>query len=296
MNLLALLVSLAVPLSPTPFAPPVVPETLLVTGDWLQSHLDDPRVVVLSVVHGMDRDSNDQRIPGARDVDYMSIIRTVDSVPTELPPVERLVELFQSLGVGDDTRVVIYGEPLMAARAFFTLEYLGHSRVSLLAGGLDQWKKDGRPVTRTRPTVREARLTAHPRPEIVATADWVRSVAGKPHVTLLDTRTPEEYRGEGDRRGIPSVGHIASARLIQWPMFLNDRESLSLKPRADLEALYLERGAAPGDTVVVYCTVGMRASLSYFVSRYLGHPTRFYDGSYIDWSRRNYPLKKTDEP
>ena len=47
-----------------------------------------------------------------------------------------------------------------------------------------------------------------------------------------------------------------------------------------------EAGIEPGDTVVAYCRTGMQASYAYFVSRVLGYETRFYDGSFMDWSRR----------
>ena len=45
-----------------------------------------------------------------------------------------------------------------------------------------------------------------------------------------------------------------------------------------------------GDTVVTYCMVGYRASMTYFAARYLGLPVKLYDGSYEDWLRRGLPL------
>jgi 3-mercaptopyruvate sulfurtransferase SseA len=35
--------------------------------------------------------------------------------------------------------------------------------------------------------------------------------------------------------------------------------------------------------------VGMRASVVYFVARYLGYDARLYDGSIIDWTQRRLP-------
>lgn len=40
-----------------------------------------------------------------------------------------------------------------------------------------------------------------------------------------------------------------------------------------------------------YCMVGMRASVVYFVARYLGYDARLYDGSIVDWGRRGLPTR-----
>ncbi|MGE5837626.1 MAG: rhodanese-like domain-containing protein [Acidobacteriota bacterium] len=50
-------------------------------------------------------------------------------------------------------------------------------------------------------------------------------------------------------------------------------------------------GVKPGDQVVTYCAVGMRASLMYFAARYAGVPARVYVGSLEDWPRQpGYPV------
>lgn len=47
-----------------------------------------------------------------------------------------------------------------------------------------------------------------------------------------------------------------------------------------------------GDTLVTYCWIGYRASMTYVAARTLGLPVRFYDGSYQDWQKRNLPVDK----
>ncbi len=42
--------------------------------------------------------------------------------------------------------------------------------------------------------------------------------------------------------------------------------------------------------------IGMRASVTYLVSRHLGHETVFYDGSWHDWSMRDLPAVPGSEP
>ena len=92
------------------------------------------------------------------------------------------------------------------------------------------------------------------------------------------------------------AGHIPGARNLYWERLLVSREDPRFRPAAELRALFEEAGATPDRTVVAYCMIGMRASVTYFVSRLLGYETRFYDGSWDDWSRRGLPAVRGREP
>ena len=127
-------------------------------------------------------------------------------------------------------------------------------------------------------------------------ADWVRARLGDSGLVLLDTRTREEYDGTGGRRGLPSLGHLAGARLLLWQDLVVQEGSPYLRAPDQLRRIYRAAGVAPGNRVVTYCYVGYRASLTYFVARVLGHEARFYDGSYDDWARRRYPVTKGPTP
>ena len=93
-------------------------------------------------------------IPGAR---FVSLHETGDHarrIPNELAPVDDLKKIMETAGVSDDSRVILYSDVsvLPATRAYFTLDYLGHGdQAALLDGGLEKWRKEGRPVTRMRP-------------------------------------------------------------------------------------------------------------------------------------------------
>jgi thiosulfate/3-mercaptopyruvate sulfurtransferase len=271
--------------------------SLLVSTDWLARHVNDRTIVVLQVVH----DSTDFRmghIPGAREVDYASFTTTRDSIGTELPSIAELQLVFERLGVSDDSHVIIYtgmtGMAPMASRAFLTLDYLGLRRVSLLNGGLARWRSEGRPVSTETSRVSTGHLTPRPR-AVVVDANWVNARTGKKGFAFIDTRTTPEYLGTGERGGLRSEGHVAGARQLEWQqLFANADSSLFLEPK-DIATLYAQR-SAPGDTVVTYCLVGYRASMTYFGARLSGLPVRLYDGSYQDWARRRLPVRKGETP
>ena len=84
-------------------------------------------------------------------------------------------------------------------------------------------------------------------------------------------------------------GHIPGAHNRYWEELVVSRADPRLKPEAELRALFERAGARDDRTVVAYCMIGMRASVAYLASRLLGYETRFYDGSWDDWSRRGLP-------
>ncbi|MFZ0859526.1 MAG: hypothetical protein WAN18_02510, partial [Candidatus Sulfotelmatobacter sp.] len=66
---------------------------------------------------------------------------------------------------------------LFAARAYFTLDYLGHgSSTALLDGGLEKWSREFGAVRTISANVAAARLTVHPRPDLIIELPALRSI------------------------------------------------------------------------------------------------------------------------
>ena len=270
--------------------------SLLVSTEALARRLNDPRVVVIHV--GRDRTSYDAgHIPGARFLPLSSIVAEQNGVPNELPAPEALEAAFEGVGVSDNSQVVLYGDfnGLLAARAFFTLDYLGKTDAALLDGGLEQWRKEERPVTTEAPPARTGSLTPRVRRDIVVDADWVRERLGNDStIVMVDARPPAEYTGETPGDGVTRPGHIPGAHNIFWRTALVSEQDTRLRSPEVLHASYTLADAAFGDTIVAYCRTGVQASHAYYVARYLKRPVVMYDGSFIDWSRRGeeYPVER----
>jgi thiosulfate/3-mercaptopyruvate sulfurtransferase len=258
-------------------------DSLLVTPAWLHQHLTQPGLVVFHAERT--RATYDTaHIPGARMVELARFAQTRNSLPTELPPVDSLVALFRGLGVGNQGRIVISGDPLVAARLFFTLDYLGHGdRTAILDGGLDAWRAAGHPVTAEVPTVAAGDIQPRGWPELVVTADWVNQTRSDSTIALIDARAADEFAGTRPDTTLKRLGHIPGSTNLDWNRLMDGKR---LKPVADLRAMFEGAGAAPTDEVVATCATGFRASMLYFVARYLGYRTRMYDGAWTEWSRR----------
>ena len=265
------------------------PEILISTAD-LARQLNDPSLVVL---HVADREASftDGHIPGASFVRYGDFAVDGDGhVGSELPPIDALRRVFEAAGVSDTTRVVIYGSSTVAAaRAFFTLDVVGHPRVALLDGGLPAWKAEGRALEAGRaPSVKRGTFTPKLNAARMADAAFIQQQMAASGISLLDIRPDAEYLGtDAGMGGMHTAGHIAGARQLPWNTLV--REDGRFLSRPELEAKLRAAGVATGKPVVTYCMVGMRAAVAYFVARYLGYDARLYDGSIIDWTQRKLP-------
>lgn len=274
-------------------------DQLLVSTRQLATRLNDGRTVIIHV--GRDRASYDAgHVPGARFLPLSSIVTESNGLPNELPAADQLEAAFEGVGVSDGSRVVLYGDlaGLAAARAFFTLDYLGKTDAALLDGGLEQWRAEGRPTETAAPEARRGQLTVRLRPEIVVDANWVASrLENDSTIVLIDARPPAEFSGQTPGDGVTRPGHIPGAHNVFWRSNLVSETDLRLRSPEVLAAALTLADAAQRDTVVVYCRTGVQASHAYFVARYLERPVRMYDASYLDWSRRGdaYPVETGDE-
>jgi thiosulfate/3-mercaptopyruvate sulfurtransferase len=275
-------------------APKLRPEMLVTTG-WLASHLKDPDLVVLCI-NSTPEFYAKGHIPGARQIKLREIAVTRDGIPNELPSVGMLQQAFSAAGVSNDSRVVLYGERsnLFAARAYFTLDYLGLAgRASLLDGGIEKWTAERRPLSTETPVVKAASLKIAPRPEILVDTAAMQNLAVKKleAITLVDARPSKEFTGEQLSEDVAKAGHIPGAKSLYWMDMLVSREDPVLRPEAELRRMYSQMNASADQPLVTYCRTGMQSSFDYFVAKYLGYEPSMYDASFYEWSQKNLPTE-----
>ncbi len=271
---------------------PKLRSSMLVNTEWLAGHLNDSDLVVLSVGATPEFYSNGH-IPASRQILLSEIAVTRDGIPNELPPVERLQAIFAAAGVSNHSRIVLYGERsnLLAARAYFTLDYLGVAeRAALLDGGLEKWKAEQKPISTQVALAKPAKLTIAPRPAILVDTAGMRKLTEK-KVALIDARPAKEYTGEQLSEDVQKAGHIPGATSLYWMDMLVSRENPVLRPEAELRQMYAQAHAAAGQPLVTYCRTGMQSSFDYFVAKYLGYEPSMYDASFYEWSLKNLPAE-----
>jgi thiosulfate/3-mercaptopyruvate sulfurtransferase len=262
------------------------PETMLVSTSWLAAHLTDPGMVILAVGDKADYDVS--HIPGAQYVEYKEVApKGANGLSAELPPMSTLAALFSRLGVGNNSRIIIYrikdSALTQSARVFMTLDAMGlGGATSLLDGNVATWTGEGRTLTAEVAAPKPGKLEPCAQTDVVTGHDFVKNNLHENGVRILDARAPEYYNGSNSRPGF-KAGHIKGAGNVFWNSAFD--ASGKLKPVSELRAQFSAAGVKPGDKVVTYCFIGQQASALYWISRYLGYDTRLYDGSWEEWSK-----------
>lgn len=235
-------------------------------------------------------------IPGAVHLDLWGL-SLVDTDPGPLRAFMWIIDhLFNLRGVDASTPVVVYEDQsgMRAARAFWFLEYFGHSHAQVLDGGFSAWTGAGLPVTRDTSAPPKSTWTGTPQPTAIATWRDVRDRLGKPDTVIVDTRSDAEYLGTTVRakRG----GAIPGATHVEWAR--NLRPDGTFRPAEELRAMYEAAGVTPDKEVITYCQGGYRAAHAYLALRLLGYPrVRNYTGSWKEWGDRgDLPIATPERP
>jgi thiosulfate/3-mercaptopyruvate sulfurtransferase len=281
---------------------------LLVTSEWLATQLENPKLVLFHI--GVKPEYDAGHIPGARFLELhdVSSPMTMDTtkLALEMLTPDELRHQLEQLGISDDSRVVVYyGNDWLSpsTRVLLTLQYAGlGNRVSLLDGGMPEWKKQNRPITTAVPAApKPGKLTPRAAVPLIVDADFVKSHIRTPGYTIVDARNtvfydgPIQDPGGTDARGRPREkivpGHVPGSVNIVFESVFDDTGHLL--PEARLRELFTQAGVKPNDTIVAYCHVGQQATALLFAAEALGHTVKLYDGSFQDWHMRNLPVESS---
>jgi thiosulfate/3-mercaptopyruvate sulfurtransferase len=261
----------------------------LVSTSWVEQHAGDAQVRLVEV--DVDTSAYDAgHIPGAIGWHWQNDLqrRPVRDVPTK----QEWEALLSRSGVGNDTRVVLYGDNhnWFAAFAYWLFKLYGHADVALMNGGRQRWFDEGRATTTDVPSYSSTAYTAtEANHGLRAYRDDVAAAIGLPGSALVDVRSSKEYAGEllapenlpqeGAQRG----GHIPGAQNVPWATTVGPDGTF--KSAAELAALYGGKGITADTPTIAYCRIGERSAHTWFVlHELLGYRNiRNYDGSWTEW-------------
>lgn len=256
---------------------------LLVETKWLATKGNSSKLRLIDYGRKV-RDYQAGHIPGAAFVDRKTAWNKVDGIPGMLPYVETLVQELESVGISNDSKVIIYDSSggLWASRLFWALDYLGHRDVHILNGGWNKWVREKRAIEIASYLPPRGKFIPHIQPDFLATEDWILENLTNPDVQIIDTRSPREHAGEDVKaaRG----GHIPGAVNINWISNLKGDNLKTFAFEEELAELYDSQKISKDKIIVTYCQTGVRGAHTYFVLKLLGYPkVRVYDGSWAEW-------------
>jgi thiosulfate/3-mercaptopyruvate sulfurtransferase len=250
----------------------------LVGPEWIAARVGDPSVRIVEVdVSPAAFDAG--HIPGAAFWNAYGDLRPVDYRPLAA---SEFAGLLSRTGIGPDTTIVFYGYG--AYLGYWLLRSYGHARVFLMAGPRERWVEAGHAWEGAAPD-----RSAGPAPYPVSDAardlvsrEAVLGMIGDPDAALIDVRSREEFIGErfwpsGGMQEGGRAGHIPTA--VWLPVEIAQQSPEEIRHVCDAAAV------GPDRHVVVYCTIGNRASqIWYVLTHRLGYPrVSVYYGSWAEW-------------
>ena len=266
----------------------------LVSAAWLLEHLDDPDLVVIDATVLIEADASGNllsingresfeagHIPGAVFADLLGDLADMDSeLEFAVPSPEQFAAAMGALGVGGDSRVVLYDRfnTVWATRVWWMLRWIGFDQAAILDGGLNAWTAEGGAISTDAVAPTAKTLTVNLRADQIVGQDEVRAAIGNDSVHLIDAMTEQHYRGEWAMYARP--GHITGASNVPTTALFD--ESGKFRSHDELDALF---AGDRGERAITYCGGGIAAAADAYVMHRLGFTdVAIYAASLQEWA------------
>ncbi len=278
----------------------------LVSAKWLAARLDQPELVILDATFFMPQQARSSlaeyrsaHLPSARFFDVDAVADTQSPLPHMLPAQGQFEQAVASMGIDNDTHVVVYDNNsfMASARVWWTFRIFGHDRVSVLDGGLGRWQHHGLPTDREVQKPEPRRFKADFRPGLVRNLGQMLETANSTDTQVIDARPSGRFAGtEKEPRPGLRGGHIPGSFNLPFPELL-EPENGCLKSPADIESRFRSLGVTLEKPLVTTCGSGVTASILALGLYSIGVcDVAVYDGSWSEWgSRTNTPVARTAE-
>jgi len=217
-----------------------------------------------------------------------------------LYPDAQLLRALAFVGIGTDSKVVVYSEgPLAASRVAWALLKTGVSDVRVLDGGLDAWRNASFPVASApspnKPLEDGFGSRASLRPWLSAGIPQVRQLVSQGvDGSVADVRTRCEFEGEcAPYPYIPTAGRVLNAVWAEGgtsdPYHMEGylRPNNKLRPLDEIAWMWKRNDVCQkeAETCVFYCGTGWRSALATLVALELGREdVANFDGGWYLYS------------
>jgi thiosulfate/3-mercaptopyruvate sulfurtransferase len=269
----------------------------LVSVDWLNGHLSDKNLVVIEVHSGETKIKyTDEHIPGsvfASSVYFQKNMPTETNIPYDLPSKDEFEILARKLGITNDSRIVIVypgfipKDVMCATRTFWTFEYYGLSRVSILDGGLGAWKRASLAVDNITVSPKYGNLAVgDENHSVLATLEATIENFGKIGTVIIDSRAASDYIGKTKKDYVPEPGHIPGSISYFAPLFLNPDLTFKNAKQIVYETSLLD--ITSDKKIITYDNSGQFSTVSWFALKEIAGMEKVssFDGSVSEWVNR----------
>lgn len=263
-------------------------------------------VMIFDVSNGINAKDNYEmeHIEGAFFVDLNTQLANIKSDFSDggrhpLPEIKAFAKTLTDFGITKDKHIVIYDDKNSSnasARFWWMLKSVGHEKVQVVNGGLNQAKKNNFPLSSKTEIFKSAS-------EPYTIAQWnlptieineVEKIAQNPNYLVIDVRNRERFEGKMEAIDLVA-GHIPGAINIPFTENLDQYGSF-LTPNELRNKYKVLFGEISAENIVVHCGSGVTACHTLLALDYaeMGMP-KLYVGSWSEWSRNNKKIEKTND-
>lgn len=257
-------------------------------------------LIILDVSNGKEAQSNynKKHLDGAIFVDLNSQLADIKEDLLlggrhPLPSIEKFSELLSSLGITPQKHIVLYDDKNgsnAAARMWWMLKSIGHQKVQVLNGGIQELERHNFPINSEEvfPISTVAYKIENWKLPLT-NIDEVEKASNSQDYLIIDVRESARYNGEYEPIDLIS-GHIPNA--INIPFSTNlDENGLFLSPeilRGKYKNIF---DSKQSNEVIVHCGSGVTACHTLLAMAYAGFEIpKLYVGSWSEWSRNGKPI------
>ncbi|MDH3360811.1 MAG: rhodanese-like domain-containing protein [Nitrosopumilus sp.] len=252
---------------------------MLVSTDWLRENISNPNLIVLDTrpktmfLYG--------HLQNAQSLSVDKVIQFDKFGSNLVIELEKIVELFNGLGIDENKTVVLVGDPMdpSAARIAWSLLYFGHAKTFLLDANASDLQKYGFKLTKQISSVTPTSFTPKINSEIRIESEFLKDNLN--NFEILDARSPQEFMG----------GHLPNSKLVPFTDGLGFDGKLFRDPES-LKTMFSENKISKNKEIVCYCMHGHRASSLFLQLKIAGFDkVKLYDGSFVEWHGKQFPLE-----
>jgi thiosulfate/3-mercaptopyruvate sulfurtransferase len=266
----------------------------VVEPDWVEKQLGAPEFKIVDAawyLPAQNRNGAEEyaagHIPGAVFFDQDVIADQSTGLPHSVPSPEFFAAEVGKLGISETDTIVVYDGPgiFTAPRVWWLFRLMGAEKVYVMNGGLDGWKRDGRPLETDLPEPAPATFIPNFDASKITTFDAMKDIVASGAKQIADARgagrfTAEEPEPRAGMRG----GHMPGAKNLPMGVF---SENGRFKSLSEIKDTIEKAGIDLSKPVVTSCGSGVTAAVITLALTSLGHTNNtLYDGSWSEWGSK----------
>ena len=226
-----------------------------------------------------------EHIPGASFLDLQNQISNIESqYKFTLPNIEILRKNFGKLGIGQPYHIILYATNGLqwATRVWWMIYMLGYTNVSVLNGGLKEWKRRDYDLEAGENVYSETTFSNLKNQSFFVGREQTLDAMNDKNCCLINALTCDIHNGESTRYGRP--GRIPGSINIPFSDLMDINTHMLKSPKEALSA-FEQHNITKDSEILNYCGGGIAATLNAFVLHQLGfEKLTVYDNSLSEWA------------